>query len=86
MTIIPRTIASAKRKGYKPVEIDENDLSAAQLASRIDIDVAGARKGHIVSIIQDRDDPNSWLVKYTGGDGGFHYVRIPKGQPIPQEG
>jgi hypothetical protein len=85
MTSIPRTLASAKRQGFKSVDINENALTTAQRASRIDIVGPGAKTGHIVSIIQDRDDPNSWLVKYIDSSGGFTYVRVPKGQPIPPD-
>lgn len=84
-TFVPRTFPEAMKLGYSEANFNEDDLTSSQLTSILTIGIVGVRKWHLIAIIQDWNDQNSILAKYTDGTGGYRYVPIPKGQIPPRD-
>jgi hypothetical protein len=81
---IPRTLAVAKKLGYKKSKTKFSDLSAELKGNFIKLADYGARTGSLCSIGIDIK-PGYWHVCYKNESGQCHWVEIPKGSHIPKK-
>ena len=72
---IPWTVASARRRNVKFVNLEEKKLPDSSLSGRIDIQ-GKIKRTQIITIWPIHGKPGWWHVKYRDNDGSIVYADV----------